>query len=130
MATTRPGGLGDAARHGLLAPYDSWRNRIAIDRFVADIPLSRHHRTWRELANLEAGLGRLVDKPCLMIWGMRDWCFRRECLERMQAHFPDAETIELASAGHYLMEDAPQEVIAGITRFIGSSANQSARTRK
>jgi haloalkane dehalogenase len=42
---------------------------------------------------------------------MRDWCFRRECLTRLQQAFPDARTVELADAGHYVLEDAPDEVL-------------------
>jgi haloalkane dehalogenase len=127
MATTRRGGLSTEARTGLLAPYDSWHNRVAIDRFVRDIPLNKRHRTWQTLAELESRLKELADKPCLMMWGMRDWCFRPECLRRMQQHFPHAETIELASAGHYVMEDAPADVVAGLAAFIGSSTHRATR---
>ena len=38
MATAK--GLAPDVKAGLLAPYDSWRNRIAVCEFVQDIPLS------------------------------------------------------------------------------------------
>jgi haloalkane dehalogenase len=118
MATTQPGGLPPPARRGLLAPYDSWRNRIGIDRFVYDIPLSRHSPTWKRLAAIEKGLATLSSKPILLVWGMRDWCFRPECLSRMREHFPGAFVTELAAAGHYVCEDAPRELIRAITDFL------------
>ena len=34
---------------GYLAPYDSWRNRRAVYEFVADIPRSAQHPTWKTL---------------------------------------------------------------------------------
>jgi len=118
MATTRPGGLDSIAKRGLLAPYDSWRNRIGIDRFVHDIPVLKRTETWQLLQEIENGLKTLADKPCLMLWGMRDWCFRPECLRRLQTHFPKARTIEFTGAGHYLMEDAGAEVVAALTHFL------------
>jgi pimeloyl-ACP methyl ester carboxylesterase len=38
-----PSRLSAAARQGFLWPYDSWQNRIATYRFVADIPLQESH---------------------------------------------------------------------------------------
>jgi haloalkane dehalogenase len=102
----------------LLAPYDNWDHRVAIDAFVRDIPMSTRHPTHRVLADLEAALPRLADLPSLLIWGMRDWCFRPECLRRFQGLWPNAETVELNDAGHYVMEDAPAEVIAAIDQFL------------
>ena len=42
---------------GCFAPYDSWANRIAVDRFVQDIPFTPRHPTWQVLERVEAGLG-------------------------------------------------------------------------
>jgi len=98
-------------RQGLLYPYDSWAHRIGIWNFVHDIPMHSDQATWRELAQLEVGLQQLRHLPVTLIWGMRDWCFRRECLTRLQQAFPDARTVELADAGHYVLEDAPDEVL-------------------
>ncbi len=123
MATTRQGGLVETAWRGLLAPYDNWHNRVGIDRFVFDIPLSRRHKTWEILEQIENDLPKLSDKPCLMLWGMRDWCFRPECLRQLQKLLPLARTIEFAQAGHYLMEDAPREVIAALSAFMNLEAS-------
>jgi cis-3-alkyl-4-acyloxetan-2-one decarboxylase len=129
MATTRPGGLDEIAKRGLLAPYDNWRNRIGIDRFVFDIPLSKKTETCQLLQKIEDGLTSLADKPCLIMWGMRDWCFRPECLRRLQRHIPKARSIEFAGAGHYVMEDAAPEVVAALTSFV-ATAHATSMPRK
>ncbi|MEY3228452.1 MAG: Haloalkane dehalogenase, partial [Planctomycetota bacterium] len=54
MAVERP--LSEAARAGLLAPYDSWSQRIAVHQFVQDIPLHAGHRSYAALSEVERGL--------------------------------------------------------------------------
>jgi haloalkane dehalogenase len=111
MAIHRLPRLSDNARRGLLAPYDSPRHRVAIDGFVRDIPMSKNHPTWKVLEQLEKNLPQLRHLPVRFVWGMRDWCFRPECMERMNAVWPDATRRELNDVGHYVMEEAPDEVL-------------------
>ncbi|MCE9554226.1 MAG: alpha/beta fold hydrolase [Planctomycetes bacterium] len=103
---------------GLLAPYDSWANRIAIQRFVEDIPTRTDHPTWPALKALEQGLPRMADRPVQLIWGMQDWCFSPECLRRFQGIFPTAEVHELADASHYVVEDAYERIGPLVEQFI------------
>ncbi len=105
-------------RAGLLAPYDSWAHRIAILRFVQDIPTSPRHRTWQTLAELERGLPSLADRPCLLVWGMRDWCFTPRCLERFQSLLPSAGVRRIEDAGHYVIEDAHERIVPWVTEFL------------
>lgn len=122
MAMSRNRMTPDVAR-GLLAPYDSWKNRVAIDAFVRDIPMTPQHVTYKTLADLEQRLPDLAEIPSLLVWGMQDWCFRPECLRRFEAVWPQATAIEIADAGHYVLEDAPQETLDAISRFL--KENQS-----
>ncbi|MEZ6090776.1 MAG: alpha/beta fold hydrolase [Pirellulaceae bacterium] len=110
--------LHPAAAKGLLAPYQNWHDRVAIDQFVRDIPLTERHRTHQTLRELEASLPNLGDLPALFIWGMRDWCFRPECMARLQESMPHARTVPIADAGHYVMEDATEEVLTAIDHFL------------
>ncbi|MCG8651801.1 MAG: alpha/beta fold hydrolase [Pirellulales bacterium] len=110
----------DDVAAALLAPYDSWHNRVAIDAFVRDIPLSQRHPTHATLAQLESELPQLASVPSLLIWGMKDWCFRAECLRRFQSYWPDAKTVEIADAGHYVMEDAKEETLNAMDSFFQS----------
>ncbi|MFA5203527.1 MAG: alpha/beta fold hydrolase [Lentisphaeria bacterium] len=120
MATTRPGGLPPAVRAGYLAPYDSWANRIATLRFVQDIPLSPRHPTRATLEAVEQNLPRLADKPLLLLWGMRDFCFTPAFLAEWRRRFPAATVVEFPDAGHYLLEDAGDQAIRRIREFLAA----------
>ena len=109
MAVERP--LDREVRAGLLAPYGNWRQRVAIWRFVRDIPFSSAHPTWQVLAQLERDIQQL-DLPTQLIWGMRDWCFNPSCLERFQQLMPHAEVTRLEQAGHYVVEDEAEQIVA------------------
>jgi pimeloyl-ACP methyl ester carboxylesterase len=66
---------------------------------------------------VQAGLDRVRDRRALIVWGMRDPGFPRVDLERFEAAFPKHTTIELAGAGHFFFEDAPQQVVEAIRAF-------------
>jgi haloalkane dehalogenase len=51
---------------------------------------------------------------------MRDWCFRPECLRRFQSYWPDAQCLKLDDVGHYVMEEAPEEVIDQVRALLAA----------
>lgn len=119
MATAQATGLPSEIAAGMLAPYDNWSNRIAIQRFVDDIPLAKTHPTWKTLDAIESGLPPLKDSMRIkLIWGMKDWCFRPECLERFLSHWPDAKVTRFEDAGHYVVEDNTADIIESMTEFL------------
>lgn len=118
MAVERPERLTADVRRGFLAPYDSPAHRVAIDEFVRDIPLTRRHPAYHELRVIEAGLPFLASRPIQLIWGMKDWCFTPVCLERFRRVFPEAEVQTLPDAGHYVLEDAPEQVAEHMQNFL------------
>jgi len=122
MATERPEQLKPAVRAGLLAPYDCWSHRTAVYQFVRDIPLNPNHPSHAKLREIESGLSRLRDRPTLLIWGMRDWCFSPYFLDRFRTYFPAAEVERIADAGHWVVEDAPQRVIDRLRAFVPGEA--------
>ncbi len=111
MASEKRERLTPAVRAGLLAPYDSWAHRVAIQRFVEDIPMHPRHPSYGTLVRIEERLQSLADKPISLIWGMRDWCFTPAMLDRFRAIFPLAETHRLEDAGHYVIEDAHERIV-------------------
>ncbi len=125
MALQKPERLTPAVRAGYLAPYDSWAHRIAIDRFVKDIPLSPRHPSYETLVQIERGLPMLADRPWLLLWGMHDWCFHPWYLERFLDFVPHAEVHRLKDAGHLILEDAPDESIEAVRTFLAKSACNS-----
>ena len=118
MATEQKGGLPKVIADGMLAPYDNWANRVATYKFVKDIPLTQRHPTWNVLENIESRLQEVADWPIMMVWGMKDWCFRPECLERLQQHWPSAEVHKMAEAGHYVIEDEAERVQQLVEDFL------------
>ncbi|MBX7193143.1 MAG: alpha/beta fold hydrolase [Sandaracinaceae bacterium] len=69
------------------------------------------------LRETEAGLARLVDKPVLLCWGTKDIAFREKERLRFEKTFPRARTTILEGAGHYVQEDAPDEIATAIGSF-------------
>jgi haloalkane dehalogenase len=66
------------------------------------------------LAEVERGLETLRDRPALLVWPTRDVAFREPERRRWEATFPDHRTVLLHGAGHYIQEDAPQQIVAAI----------------
>ncbi len=86
-------------RAGYAAPYDSWRAREAVLRFVQDIPLSPKDPSHAVLTDIAARLPALRDVPAQLVWGMRDWCFSPYYLRGWRERFPAARVLELPDAG-------------------------------
>lgn len=99
-------------------PYDSWQNRIATLRFVQDIPLSPGDRNFDLISDVAAGLDRFRDRSMLICWGERDFVFDRHFLAEWEQRFPKAEIHRFADCGHYILEDAKEEVVPLIDRFL------------
>jgi haloalkane dehalogenase len=118
MAVCRRERMTAAVRTGLLAPYDGWRRRTAVHRFVLDIPLRPQHPSYQTLAEIEAGLAQFREHPVCLIWGMRDWCFTPAFLDRFVEFFPDAEVHPLPDAAHYVVEDAHEQIVPLIEQFL------------
>ena len=118
MAAERKERMTPAVRAGLSAPYDSWANRIAVLRFALDIPLKPSHPTFQTLTDIENGLGQFADHPVLLLWGMKDWCFTPQFLDRFLEYLPNAEVERLADAGHYIVEDAHERVVPLLEDFL------------
>jgi haloalkane dehalogenase len=105
---------------GFLYPYDSWRNRVAVHAFVRDIPLRESHPSWQTLTRVESGLERLQDKPMLICWGGEDFCFNDHFYAQWRQRFPAALHHYFPEAGHYVLEDALEEIMVLLTPFLAS----------
>jgi haloalkane dehalogenase len=151
MTLARRERLEPAVAAAYLAPYDSWANRRAVYGFVRDIPSPRGRVspikdssrrrlesasrkdaatcTNDTLAEIEHELPSLADRPACLIWGMKDWCFRPDCLERFLAAWPQAEAHRLADVGHWVVEDAPEDAQAMMAAFLERSQEAVERER-
>ncbi len=102
-------------------PYDSWRNRIATLRFVQDIPLIPCDRSYGLVSRTEEGLHTLTSVPMAIFWGELDFVFDRSFLAQWERRFPRAEVLRYADCGHYILEDAQDEIIPLIKQFLERS---------
>jgi haloalkane dehalogenase len=117
--------LADSIARGLAAPYNSWGARVAVHEFVRDIPLSPNDPSWPKLVDIESKLSRLRGVPMLICWGMMDFVFTPPYLEEWIARFPAAAVHRFADAGHYILEDAGNEVNALVMDFIRTHSEAS-----
>ena len=118
MAVSHRERLTPPVKAGLLAPYDNYANRIATLEFVRDIPMTPRHPSWAKMQEIEAGLEQFKDRPMLICWGMKDWCFNESFLKTWQEKFPNAEVMKLEDAGHYVLEDAHERIAPKILDFL------------
>jgi len=80
--------LDPAVRAGYLWPYQTPADRVAIARFVR------------------------------IFWGGRDWCFDDRFLAGWLTRFPTAYVTRLDDAGHYVLEDASDTMIAYLAQWL------------
>ncbi len=116
MTTVEP--LPEAVQEGYLYPYKSWHDRVAIHRFVKDIPMRKSHVSWETLKEVEHSLNKWRHAPVRILWGSQDWCFHERILRVWESILPDAEVQRFPEAGHYLMEDANDAIISEVRRFL------------
>ena len=106
------------ARAGLLAPYDCPQHRVAVSRFVQDIPLRPSDAAYPVLARVEQRLHLLRNTPTLVCWGMRDPVFDEVVLDHLLSFLPQADVHRFADAGHYVLEDAADRIVPLAARFL------------
>jgi haloalkane dehalogenase len=70
------------------------------------------------LAEVERNLGRVADRPALIVWGAKDGGFRPADRERFERTFANHRTVILETAKHFIQEDEPARVAAEIRTFL------------
>lgn len=108
-------------KRAYLLPYGSWADRVAVSGFVQDIPMSLGHPSWSTLVAIEQGLAQFADRPITIIWGGQDFCFNDSFLARWREIYPEAAVMRVADAGHYILEDAREEVVSRLSVFFRPS---------
>jgi haloalkane dehalogenase len=114
--------LSDQVRAGYLAPYDSFKNRVGNLRFVQDIPMTPDIPSYPIMQNIETNLHKFRDRPTMIVWGKKDFCFNDHFLRKWCDYFPDAEVHEVRDAGHLVVEDAHEKIIPWMRRFLENNS--------
>jgi haloalkane dehalogenase len=61
---------------------------------------------------------RIRDIPALLLWGLKVPVFRPRHLTRWQGLFTDAQTVTFPGAGHFVQEEARDELRPVLNRFL------------
>jgi pimeloyl-ACP methyl ester carboxylesterase len=123
-----PERLGPMERAAYLAPHPTWSSRTAILVFPREIPAGPEGRVAEFLDSVHTGLMALRSKPVFIAWAMKDVAFLPSYLEQLWlADFPDAQVLRLPDAGHYLQEDAHEQIVPALIRFLQGGASPDPR---
>lgn len=90
-------------------PHPTAQSRVPVHLLPREI-LGAHAL----LADIDRSLDRVSGQPALIVWGDKDQAFREPQRRRWEQTFPNHRTVILHGAGHYIQEDAPEEIAAAV----------------
>jgi haloalkane dehalogenase len=108
-AGVRRKNLPDAVMNAYRGPFPTPESRRPVLVFPRAILASKPF-----LAEVESKLVGLGDRPALIVWGTKDFAFHAAERRRWEQLFPEHQTVLLDGAGHYIQEDAAQDIVAAI----------------
>ncbi|MEM7016092.1 MAG: alpha/beta fold hydrolase [Pseudomonadota bacterium] len=117
-----PEHLSEQDRAAYLAPHPTWSSRTGMLAFPRQIPAD----STGPVSDFVAGLNELLvpafrDKPVFIAWPMKDVAFLPDTLDNMWLpDFPHANVLRIEDAGHYIQEDAHEQVIPKLIEFLSS----------
>jgi haloalkane dehalogenase len=88
---------------------------------VQDIPLKPGDRNYDLVTSIGESLSQFADVPTLICFGLQDFVFDKHFLQEWRQRMPHATVHEFADCGHYILEDASDEVIGLIKDFIAKN---------
>jgi haloalkane dehalogenase len=103
-------------------PYNSWKNRIATLRFVQDIPLKAGDPGYDIVTDTEKRLAEFTDKPCLLVWGEKDFVFDLHFLRKWEKILPNAKVLSYPDCGHYIFEDVGAPLTQAVSTFLDQNS--------
>ena len=101
--------LPDAVMDAYRAPFPTPESRRPVHVFPREIL-----RSVPFLAEVERSLPALRDRPALLVWPTKDVAFREPERRRWEELFPSHRTVLIEGAGHYVQEEAAEDIVAAI----------------
>ena len=105
-------------QEGYKMPYKSHSDRIAILRFIEQMPCNPDDNSYESLVDIEHGLWLFRDFPLLIIWAGKDWLYTENCLKKWMQFCPNAKLRRIPNAGRYITEEASEEFIQTVNTFL------------
>jgi haloalkane dehalogenase len=116
--THRPENLTKTVLDAYRAPFPTPESRLALLCWSRDIPVHETDPSYPEMKRIEEGLVGFAGTPALLVWGMRDPVLPESVLRMWKRIFPQAKTVEIEDASHFLQEDAADRIVACIEEFL------------
>ena len=111
-------GLADAVVAAYDAPFPTAESKAGVLAFPEQVPIKPEHPNTAPLMAIREALASW-EKPTLVLFGDSDPIFRPEVADAIARWIPGALPAELvANAGHFVQEDAGEEVAARIVEFL------------
>jgi pimeloyl-ACP methyl ester carboxylesterase len=119
---TRQERLSPTVKRAYLAPHPTPASRTPILVFPREIPAGPGGPVSDLCAQIEEQLRRhFRDKPVGIAWALKDIAFPKQVLEQLWLQtFPDAQVLRLPDAGHYLQEDAHEQIVPALIEHLRS----------
>ncbi len=115
---TCPGGLEDEIADAYDAPWPVPESKAGILAFPEHVPAEPENPSTAKMLEVKEALTRW-EKPALVLFGDSDPIFSPRVAENFVERIPGAFGPELvAGAGHFLQEDAGEQIGARIARFV------------
>jgi haloalkane dehalogenase len=112
-------GLPDHVRAAYDAPFPTPESKAGALAFPELVPAEPEHPSAAPMNRVRDAL-RGWRKPALVIWGADDAVLPARAAERFVELIPGADgPVLLPRAGHFLQEDAPDELAAAVLGFLG-----------
>ncbi len=108
-------GLSRAEYDMYMAPFRKRSDRAPTHIFPYQLVHSADY-----LSEIERNFETIAGRPALIVWGLADFAFQQLELERFQQLFQEHEVVLLEGAGHFIQEDAPEEICNAIHRWFQS----------
>jgi haloalkane dehalogenase len=108
-AGVRRGTLPEVVMNAYRGPFPTPASRRPTAVFPREILASRPF-----LGDIERRLPRLSGRPALIVWPTKDVAFGDRERRRWEELFADHRTVLLEGAGHYIQEDAADEIVTAI----------------
>ena len=113
-------------RRGYQAPCNTPANRVATLRFVQDIPLRPEDSGYDLITAASDSFATHRGKPALICWGLQDFVFDHQFLREWCERWPDAEVHRFEDCGHYILEDAGEQIRPLVREFLARTAVEAA----
>lgn len=118
-ANTKKASLSEGVKAAYAGPFPTASSREPIARMPREVLGATDL-----LRELEHGMPRLRNLPALLLWGDRDIAFKEAERRRFEELLPNHRTLILAGAGHYIQEDAHEEIVRAIEEWWPTAAGE------